>query len=76
MTASSHEKVLKQIGHKEGKKKKYLKHSTPRPRKFGESTKKCVICGRTGGHISKYQLKVCRQCFREHSQRLGFKQYR
>lgn len=76
MTTSSHEKVLNQIGHKEGKYKKYLKNSVPRARKFGESTKKCVRCGRTGAHIGKYGLHVCRQCFRENAIELGFKQYR
>ncbi len=76
MTTSNHTKVLQQIGHKEGKFKKYLKHNVPRDRKFGESTKKCVRCGRTGGHISKYSLHICRQCFRDHANELGFKQYR
>lgn len=76
MTTSDHTKVLKQIGHKAGKYKKYLKNNLPRERKFGENTKKCVRCGRTGGHISKYKLNVCRQCFRENALKLGFKQYR
>ena len=76
MTTSHHTKVLKQIGHKKGKYEKYLKHNVPKERKFGESTKKCVLCGRTGGHIAKYGLNVCRQCFRENAKSLGFKQYR
>lgn len=76
MTTSDHKKVLKQIGGKPGKFKKYQKNSTPRERKFGQSTKKCVRCGRTGGHIAKYGLNLCRQCFREHANSLGFKQYR
>jgi len=75
MTTSDHTKVLKQIGGKPGKLKKYQKHSTPKERKFGQSTKKCVRCGRTGGHIAKYGLHLCRQCFREHANELGFKQY-
>ena len=76
MTTSDHTKVLKQIGHKEGKLKKYQKNSVPRERKFGQTTKKCVRCGRTGGHIAKYGLNLCRQCFRENANELGFKQYR
>lgn len=76
MTTSDHSKVLKQIGNKPGKFKKYLKNSTPKERKFGRSTKKCVRCGRMGGHISKYGLGLCRQCFRDKANELGFKQYR
>ncbi len=76
MTTSDHTKVLKQIGDKPGKYAKYLKNSVPRERKFGETTKKCARCGRTGGHIQKYRLGICRQCFRENANELGFKQYR
>jgi len=75
MATSDHTKVLKQIGHKPGKYSKYLKHNCPRSRKFGESTKKCVRCGRTGAHISKYGLNICRQCFRDHALELGFKKF-
>ena len=75
MTTSDHEKVLQQIRHKKGKYEKYLKHNTPRDRKFGESTKKCALCGRTGGHISKYGLNICRQCFRDNALELGFKKF-
>ncbi|MFH1072953.1 MAG: 30S ribosomal protein S14 [Nanoarchaeota archaeon] len=60
---------------KPAKYQKYLKYNTPRKRTFGESTKKCVRCGRTGGHISKYGLNLCRQCFREVALHLGFKKF-
>ncbi len=75
MTTSDHTKVLQQIAKKPGKYKKYLKYSVPRDRAFGESTKKCMLCGRTGGHISKYGLSICRQCFRDNALNLGFKKY-
>lgn len=75
MTTSDHTKVLKQIGHKAGKYAKYLKYNTPRVRNFGESTKKCSVCGRTGAHISKYGMKICRQCFRDNAQAMGFKKF-
>ena len=75
MTTSDHNKVLVQIGKKPGKYQKFTKHNTPRERKFGEVTKKCQHCGRTGGHISKYGLNLCRQCFRQHAIKLGFKKY-
>jgi small subunit ribosomal protein S14 len=75
MTTSDHTKVLKQIGNKPGKVAKYKKYNVPKDRKQGESTKKCKLCGRTGGHISKYGLNLCRHCFRDYATELGFKKY-
>ena len=75
MTTSHHTKVLKQIGHKKGKYQKYLKHNTPKERKNGRNSKPCSLCGRTGAHISKYGMSICRQCFRDHASSLGFKKY-
>jgi len=75
MSYSSYEKVFKQLKAKPKKLKKYLKHNAPKERKFGRSTEKCVRCGRIRGHISKYGLHLCRQCFREISQKIGFKKY-
>ncbi|MGE0793276.1 MAG: 30S ribosomal protein S14 [Candidatus Woesearchaeota archaeon] len=53
-----------------------MKHNVPRDRKFGQSTKKCSLCGRTGAHIAKYGLSICRQCFRDNALELGFKKFR
>ncbi|OIO62227.1 30S ribosomal protein S14 [Candidatus Woesearchaeota archaeon CG1_02_33_12] len=39
------------------------------------SKKRCERCGRAGGHIGKYGLNLCRQCFREISTKIGFKKY-
>ena len=75
MTTSEHSKVLKQIGHKTGKRAKYKKHNVPKERKMGASARKCTICGRTGGHIRRYGLHLCRQCFRDNANLIGFKQY-
>ena len=75
MTQSSHEKVLSQIRQKPGKYQKYLKHNTPRQRKFGKSVKKCVLTGATRGVIHKYGLQLCRKSFREFALDLGFKKY-
>lgn len=75
MTQSSHEKVLAQIQKKPGKYQKYLKHNTPRQRKFGKSVKKCTLTGATRGVIHKYGLQVCRKSFREIALELGFKKY-
>ncbi len=75
MTYSSHKKVFKQLKAKPEKLKKFIKHNSPKKRGFGRSTKKCVRCGRIRGHISKYGIHVCRQCFREIATKIGFKKY-
>jgi small subunit ribosomal protein S14 len=75
MTTSDHAKVLKQIAGKPGKLAKYKKHNVPKVRKQGEMTKKCRTCGRTGSHISKYGINLCRHCFRENAIKLGFKKF-
>lgn len=36
----------------------------------------CRICGRRQALIKKYNLCVCRQCFREVARSLGFEKYR
>lgn len=76
MTYSSHTKVFKQLKSKPVKLKKFLKHNAPKERKFGYSIKRCRRCGRMGrGHISKYGIQLCRQCFREIATKIGFKKY-
>ena len=75
MTASNHTKVLNQIKNKKAAYQKYKKNNIPKERKFGANTKKCKRCGRTGGHISKYGLHLCRHCFREIAIKLKFKKY-
>ena len=75
MVTSNHTKVLKQIGHKPGKKAKYEKHNTPRKRSNGQTLHKCQMCGRTGAHNKVYGLRICRQCFRDNALNLGFKKY-
>lgn len=36
----------------------------------------CKVCGNHWGLIRKYQLNVCRQCFREYAKDIGFIKYR
>ena len=36
----------------------------------------CKICGREQALINKYNLVVCRQCFREVARDLGFEKYK
>lgn len=75
MTISDYKKVFKQLKNKSVKLKKFLKHNAPKPRKLGKSTKRCVRCGNPRGHIGKYKLNLCRRCFREQAQKLGWKKY-
>ena len=75
MTYSDYKKAFRQLKAKPVKMRKFIKHNSPKQRKFGRSTKKCRRCGSPGGHISKYGLGVCRNCFREIATSLGFKKY-
>ena len=75
MTYSSYKKVFKQLKVKPTKMKKFLKHNAPKERSCGRNLKKCNRCGRIGGHIGKYGLNLCRQCFREIATNIGFKKY-
>lgn len=75
MTYSDYRKVFKQLRAKPVKLKKFIKHNAPKERKFGRSSRKCRRCGRIRGHIKKYGLNVCRQCFRDIATKLGFKKY-
>ena len=75
MTVSNYKKVFKQLKAKPVKLKRFLKHSSPKERTCGIGNKRCERCGRAGGHIAKYGLNLCRQCFREISTKIGFKKY-
>ncbi|MFW6117709.1 MAG: 30S ribosomal protein S14 [Thermoproteota archaeon] len=43
--------------------------------KHEEEAKRCIRCGSTGSVIRRYDLYLCRQCFREVAEKLGFKKY-
>ncbi len=75
MTYSDYKKVFKQLKVKPVKLKKFIKHNAPKKRTFGKSTKKCERCGNPRGHIGKYNINLCRRCFRETAKNLGFKKY-
>ncbi|MEM2956086.1 MAG: 30S ribosomal protein S14 [Candidatus Pacearchaeota archaeon] len=55
--------------------RRFLKYNKPKERKYGAAKKPCVRCGRIGAHIRSYGLELCRQCFREIAEELGFKKY-
>ncbi|MBI3032423.1 30S ribosomal protein S14 [Candidatus Woesearchaeota archaeon] len=75
MSYSNFNKAFTQLKAKPVKLKKYIKHNAPKQRKTGIALRRCRRCGRISGHIRKYGLNVCRQCFREIATKLGFKQY-
>ncbi|MFH1823404.1 MAG: 30S ribosomal protein S14 [archaeon] len=52
-----------------------MKHCKPKDRKFGVSVNKCTKCGRHGAHVGQYGLHLCRHCFREIAENIGFKKY-
>lgn len=75
MSYSDYRKGLAQLKSKPEKEKKYMKHNAPKVRKFGRSVNKCIRCGRVGGHVGKYGMSLCRQCFREIAHSLGFRKF-
>lgn len=75
MTASDWKKILKQLEIKPVIKEKFLKHCKPKERKIGIAARKCERCGRFGAHIKSYGLNLCRHCFREIAEEIGFKKY-
>ena len=44
-------------------------------RRFGKGASECKRCGRKQSLISKYNIFLCRQCFREIAQKMGFNKY-
>lgn len=75
MTASDWKKITKQLKGKPEKLAKFIKFNKPKERKIGIAVKKCERCGRFGAHLSQYNLNLCRQCFREIANEIGFKKY-
>ncbi|MCQ2821480.1 MAG: 30S ribosomal protein S14 [archaeon] len=54
-----------------------LPHKTnTHPRTYGKDAHACRVCRNTHGLIRKYGLSLCRRCFRERAQLIGFKQTR
>ena len=76
MTASDWNKIAsKQLRGKPVILRKFLKFNKPKDRKSGIAKKKCERCGRFGAHLSQYNLNLCRQCFREIAEEIGFHKY-
>ncbi|KAK8147200.1 40S ribosomal protein S29 [Beauveria asiatica] len=47
-----------------------------RPRTYGKGSRSCRVCKHTAGLIRKYDLNLCRQCFREKAKDIGFAKVR
>ena len=75
MTTSDYRKMLAQLAPKQAKYQKFIKHNAPKKRSCGIGRKKCSRCGRNRAHIDKYNLDLCRQCFREVAVHIGFKKF-
>jgi small subunit ribosomal protein S14 len=41
--------------------------------KFGRGANECQMCGRKQGLVRRYNIFLCRQCFREWARTIGFK---
>ena len=75
MTAGDWRKILKQLMGKPVVRTKYIKHNKPKERTCGIARKKCEKCGRFGAMINQYGINLCRHCFREIAEELGFRKY-
>ncbi|MAG11119.1 30S ribosomal protein S14 [Candidatus Pacearchaeota archaeon] len=67
--------MLKQLEKKPQIKAKFLKHNKPKDRKIGLAVQKCERCRRFGAHIKSYGLNLCRHCFREIAEEIGFRKF-
>ncbi|MGZ3608086.1 30S ribosomal protein S14 type Z [uncultured archaeon] len=44
-------------------------------KRFGRGANACKRCGRKQGLVRKYDIYLCRQCFREIAYNMGFEKY-
>lgn len=75
MTTSDWKKVAEQLKNKPAIAIKFEKFNKPKDRKMGVAAFKCERCGRFGAHMKQYNLNLCRQCFREIAEEIGFNKY-
>jgi small subunit ribosomal protein S29e len=45
------------------------------PKEYGKGSRKCRVCSNQGAIIRKYGLNICRQCFRQYANDIGFIKY-
>ncbi|MBI5159444.1 30S ribosomal protein S14 [Candidatus Micrarchaeota archaeon] len=41
----------------------------------GKGGRKCRFCGNARGLVRSYNLRICRRCFREVGEQIGFRKY-
>ena len=75
MPASDWRNFLKQLDAKPAIREKFLKHNKPKDRKTGIAARKCERCGRFGAHIKSYGINLCRHCFRQVAEEIGFTKF-
>eukprot|EP00811_Abedinium_folium_P016726 NODE_25664_length_579_cov_1.267699.p2 GENE.NODE_25664_length_579_cov_1.267699~~NODE_25664_length_579_cov_1.267699.p2 ORF type:complete len:87 (-),score=22.88 NODE_25664_length_579_cov_1.267699:236-496(-) len=46
------------------------------PRRYGPGSRSCRVCSSQHAIIRKYNIMMCRQCFRERAIAIGFKKTR
>ncbi|KAK4532318.1 hypothetical protein CCYA_CCYA11G3175 [Cyanidiococcus yangmingshanensis] len=46
------------------------------PKDHCKGSRRCRVCKAHQGLIRKYGLNICRRCFREHANKIGFQKYR
>ena len=51
----------------------FAHHWRTHPRTYGKDSRYCRVCRNTHGLIRKYGLDMCRKCFRERHELIGFK---
>ena len=56
--------------------KKRKSKGVPLEHKFqGKGQRKCRFCGSARGLIRAFDLRICRRCFREVGEEIGFRKY-
>ena len=46
------------------------------PRKYGKDSRACRVCTARQGLIRCYDMNICRRCFRENADQIGFIKYK
>lgn len=50
-----------------------MEEKKPKPYKI--KPKICAWCGAHKGVVSKYRLNICRRCFKDYAEQIGFRKY-
>ncbi|KAK6590598.1 type I fatty acid synthase [Cryptosporidium xiaoi] len=54
----------------------YSKVYNSHPKTYGQGSRCCRVCYNRHGLIRKYSLNICRQCFRERAEAIGFHKFK